>query len=53
MNYTVRILKDTDEGREVVAVKNFDEHPNEDVLRQMVADTKGDFADVCRSETSV
>ena len=53
MNYTVRIIKNTDEGREVVAVKDFDEHPSEDMLDQLVAETGGDFADVCRSETSV
>jgi hypothetical protein len=45
MNYTVRIVKDD----EVIASKQFDEHPTEDHLRQLVAETKGDFADVSRN----
>jgi hypothetical protein len=55
MNYTVRVIKEAvgDEPREVVAVKQFHEHPSEDTLDQLVAETGGDFADVCRSETNV
>jgi len=45
MNYTVRIVKDD----EVIASKQFDEHPSEATLDQLVADTKGDFADVSRN----
>jgi hypothetical protein len=45
MNYTVRVIKDD----EVIASKQFDEHPAEAVLDQLVADTDGDYADVSRN----
>jgi len=44
MNYLIQAIKDG----ETVATKRSDEHPTEEQLRQLVADTKADFADVSR-----
>jgi len=45
MNYLIQVIKDG----ETIATKRTDEHPSEDHLRQLVAETNGDYADVSRT----
>ena len=45
MPYLIQVIS----GGETIAAERTEEHPSEDHLRQLVADTDGEFADVSRN----